>query len=489
MARARAGEPQRPRAKADLLEELTLGINKFQELLTAIHDFSQDGFPYRDAARSKAELKFRECLRQTFGERAQEFQTYRNFKIRTGDKGETAQSLVVITGLIQTLMDRKLELQGLKPPPTAAPASHPTPPPAKHLELVSTPATTPEATQTPQPAPPTVAATTTPYVETSIPPSTPTAPRQSTIKPQPPTLTPISTLSPLPSALPTPPEQRTSAPPATLAPVPPPTPKPSPATIEPLAQPTVTSVPLPPPITGPSPSLPPLLSPIDRPLEAIQRPAAPLITVPASSPYLAPHLTVPIPESSQQERPSTMSPLGGHSSQQRAADTPSLNLSNPTTIGATLDQDPLSLIRKVCLRFHSVARQLRLRKDYRPTIEVDDEYDLQDLLCALMKVEFDEVATDEWTPPYTKGASRTTLVVNRDQIAIVAKKTGPGLTTKELTDQVLADAAYYRTQGRCSTLFCFVYDPEGRIGSPKRLETTLTSVSEHCRIEVLVAPK
>ncbi|MBL8074844.1 MAG: hypothetical protein JNL29_10780 [Nitrospira sp.] len=173
----------------------------------------------------------------------------------------------------------------------------------------------------------------------------------------------------------------------------------------------------------------------------------------------------------------------------RAADTASITLNMPATTGATPDQDPLSLIRKVCLRFHSVVRQLRLRKDYRPTIEVDDEYDLQDLLCALLKVEFDEVATDEWTPPYTDGASRTTLLVNRDQIAIVAKKTGPGLTTKELTDQVLADAAYYRTQGRCSTLFCFVYDPEGRIGSPKRLETTLTSVSEHCRIEVLVAPK
>lgn len=153
------------------------------------------------------------------------------------------------------------------------------------------------------------------------------------------------------------------------------------------------------------------------------------------------------------------------------------------------DHDPLVLIRKVCQRFHLVARQLRLRKDYRPTIEVDDEYDLQDLLCALLKVEFDEVATDEWTPPYTEGASRTTLLVNRDQIAIVAKKTGLGMTAKELTDQVLADAAHYRTQGRCSTLFCFVYDPEGRIGSPKRLETTLTSVSEHCRIEVLVAPK
>jgi hypothetical protein len=166
-----------------------------------------------------------------------------------------------------------------------------------------------------------------------------------------------------------------------------------------------------------------------------------------------------------------------------------IGLSIARVIESTPDQDPLNLIRKVCLRFHSVARQLRLRRDYRPTLEVDDDHDLQDLLCALLKMEFDEVATDEWTPPYTGGAPRKTLLVNRDQIAVVAKKTGPGLTTKELADQVAADSAYYRAQGRCSTLFCFMYDPEGRIGSPKRLETTLTSVSEHCRVEVLVAPK
>jgi hypothetical protein len=153
------------------------------------------------------------------------------------------------------------------------------------------------------------------------------------------------------------------------------------------------------------------------------------------------------------------------------------------------DQDPLQLVRKVCLRLHAVARQLRLRRDYRPTLEIDDDYDLQDLLCALLKVEFDEVATEEWTPPYTEGTPRTMLLINRDQIAIVAKKTKSGLTAKELTDQVTADSAYFRAQGRGSTLFCFMYDPEGRIGSPKRLETTLTSVSEHCRVEVLVAPK
>lgn len=171
------------------------------------------------------------------------------------------------------------------------------------------------------------------------------------------------------------------------------------------------------------------------------------------------------------------------------SDKPAVGLSLSRTVESAPDQDPLTLIRKVCHRFHSVARQLRLRRDYRPTLEIDDDYDLQDLLCALLKVEFDEVATEEWIPPYTEGASRTTLLINRDQIAVVAKKTRPGLTTKELADQVAADSSYYRAQGRCSTLFCFMYDPEGRIGSPKRLETTLTSVSEHCRVEVLVAPK
>jgi hypothetical protein len=110
-------------------------------------------------------------------------------------------------------------------------------------------------------------------------------------------------------------------------------------------------------------------------------------------------------------------------------------------------------------------------------------------LYALLKLEFEEVGSEEWTPPYTGGAPRTTLFVNRDQIAVVGKKTRSGLTTKELADQVAADSAYYRAQDKCATLFCFIYDPEGRIGSPKRLETNLTSVSEHCTVEVLVAPK
>ena len=151
--------------------------------------------------------------------------------------------------------------------------------------------------------------------------------------------------------------------------------------------------------------------------------------------------------------------------------------------------DPLDALRKVCLRFHAVARQLRLRKDYRTTLEVEDDYDLQDLLCALLKLEFDEVGIDEWTPPYTGGSTRTTLLLHNDRIAVVAKKTRSGLTTKELAEQIAADASHYASRHPCTQLFCFIYDPEGRIGSPTRLESDLTSVSDRYTVHVLVAPK
>ena len=55
-----------------------------------------------------------------------------------------------------------------------------------------------------------------------------------------------------------------------------------------------------------------------------------------------------------------------------------------------------------------VARQLRLRGEYRLTVNIEDEFDVQDLTHALLRLHFDDIGTDEWTPSYTDGASRTT---------------------------------------------------------------------------------
>ncbi len=477
MARARAAEQQRSRSKTALIEEITVGIKKFQEVVAAINDIGQDGFPYRDAAQSKAELQFRECLRHTFGERSQEFQAHRNFKIRTADKAEVTQSLRVIKGLIHTLEDKKLELQGLKPPPKSEPAPEANPSNTARMVLVPPTPPTTVTTQTTSQMPVAVAmpanvgpwsaqVTPTPDVQ----PATPTPSIPAPMPMPAPNPAPIQTLSPTPAPAP--------------VPTPIPTPMPTAHLVPPIIASTPPSLtPALPPVTQPVPSTP------DKPVENAQTQPTPMPAPAVPATPAQPNVNSSASVATNLSTPSEASdpiPVTIQNSPSVKAST------SPTPIRASepvLDQDPLQLIRKICLRLHSVARQLRLRRDYRPTLEIDDDHDLQDLLCALLKVEFDEVATEEWTPPYTDGAPRTMLLVNRDQIAIVAKKTRSGLSAKELADQVTADSAYYRAQGRGSTLFCFMYDPEGRIGSPKRLETTLTSVSEHCRVEVLVAPK
>src|SRR5215203_4221215 len=126
MARAsRTTDPARSRSKASLIEEVGRGIEQFQDILISIEDFSREGFPYRDAARAKAELQLRECVRRIFGERSPEFQMYRSHKLRSSSKAETAQSVQAVKTLIHTLEGKKSELQGLKP--TKAPATCPRP--------------------------------------------------------------------------------------------------------------------------------------------------------------------------------------------------------------------------------------------------------------------------------------------------------------------------------------------------------------------------
>ncbi len=149
----------------------------------------------------------------------------------------------------------------------------------------------------------------------------------------------------------------------------------------------------------------------------------------------------------------------------------------------------LEMLRRICARFHLVARQLRLRKEYRPTIEITDEYDLQDLFYALLRLQFEEVGTEEWVPDYANGARRTSYLLDWDRIVVVVKQTRSGIGAKDLSDQVKSDATHYATRPNGITMVCFIYDPEGRVGNPRGLEADLTSVSDTYMVEVIIAPK
>ena len=130
---------------------------------------------------------------------------------------------------------------------------------------------------------------------------------------------------------------------------------------------------------------------------------------------------------------------------------------------------------------------MRSRYNNRETIQVEDEYDVQDLLHALLRLYFDDIRREEWTPSYAGKCSRMDFLLKREKIVIEVKKTRQSLTEKELGDQLIVDVERYKVHPDCEKLICFIYDPEGRIGNPEGLIQDLDEQNQGF-VKVIVEP-
>ena len=144
-------------------------------------------------------------------------------------------------------------------------------------------------------------------------------------------------------------------------------------------------------------------------------------------------------------------------------------------------------LNRVFSRFHKIARQLRSRYADRATIDITDEYDVQDLLHALLKLYFDDIRAEEWTPSYAGKSARVDFLLKNEQIVIEVKKTRQGLTDKELGDQLIIDVDRYKAHPDCKKLICFVYDPEGRVTNPAGLINDLNTQHQGF-VDVIIEP-
>jgi len=461
MARAKPSEQIRARSKAATIEELTSVAGNLQELLAQVEDLGREGFPYVDAAIARTELQFRECIRRTFGEKSPEYQEYRHHRLLMDSPENARQSVALIKTLIAEIEQKKRDLRD--PPPQQNPAMKPSPTISPRPQMTLVPASTSTVQMAmmqtgPITPPPVVKA-----MDLGVAPVTavPSAPQSTVVSP----LTLSASLKKSESLRPS------ASPPAAV---------PTPAA---------------------APEMPPIpLHPVVRVAPEPQQPFSPAVqTVPADLSYVATAvqprqgaampIAHPIPAASLQPQIQEVPPVPTQLQSHPAAPAGSFSDQKPAPQSSQTGSDPVERVKTLCYRFHSVARQLRLRGEYRATLAVEDEFDAQDLLHALLRIQFDNIETDEWTPSYSSGTPRTTLLLNDGRLAVIVKKPRPGLNAKDLTDQLRIDAERYRSYGCCRTLLCFMYDPEGRIGNPRGLEASLTSVTDSFVIDVLVAPK
>lgn len=147
-----------------------------------------------------------------------------------------------------------------------------------------------------------------------------------------------------------------------------------------------------------------------------------------------------------------------------------------------------TLLGNLFNRFHHIVIQLRDRYDNRDTLDVEDEYDVQDLLHALLKMYCDDIRPEEWTPSYAGTASRQDFLLKKEQIVIETKKTRKGLNNKELANELIIDIARYTAHPDCKKLICFVYDPENRIKNPRGFENDLSKTTDELTVIVYIRP-
>lgn len=149
-------------------------------------------------------------------------------------------------------------------------------------------------------------------------------------------------------------------------------------------------------------------------------------------------------------------------------------------------QTPLNIIAD---RFHQVVKQIRKRHNSAPTLDVKNEYDVQDLYHGLLKLFFDDIRPESYVPEYAGGNSRIDFVLKKENIAIEIKKSRETLKSKELGEQLIIDIERYKNYPDIDTLHCFVYDPDGWIDNPNGIENDLSGVREGLNVVVRIEPK
>jgi hypothetical protein len=157
--------------------------------------------------------------------------------------------------------------------------------------------------------------------------------------------------------------------------------------------------------------------------------------------------------------------------------------------GVAASYDPVARVIALCRRFPLFVERLQYRQRSRPSVEVKDEYDVQDLLHAILKLHFDDVRPEEWTPSYAGNSSRIDFLLPAERMLIEAKMTRANLGQREVVDQLTIDRARYETAPNVDHLICIIYDPDRRCTNPAAIESDLARTEGRLRVNAVICPR
>lgn len=146
------------------------------------------------------------------------------------------------------------------------------------------------------------------------------------------------------------------------------------------------------------------------------------------------------------------------------------------------DETPLLRLEKLLRRLPRVAFELGRRE--RAPLTIRDERDLDDLVRALLPIEFDDVRVESRTPSYSH-RTRLAFVLPEISAMLVAHLIRPGIDETEMERRRDRDLVDFR--GRADRLIFLIVDPERRLPNPERLEAAWFQKEGNLQVQCWIA--
>lgn len=113
---------------------------------------------------------------------------------------------------------------------------------------------------------------------------------------------------------------------------------------------------------------------------------------------------------------------------------------------------------------------LTYRRKGAETLRFANEYDVQDLLHALLRPWVEDIRPEEYTPSYAGKSTRMDFLLPAHSLVIETKCVRDRSHARAVGDELALDVAHYAAHPSCQKLWCVVYDPEHLLTNPDGLK-------------------
>lgn len=127
------------------------------------------------------------------------------------------------------------------------------------------------------------------------------------------------------------------------------------------------------------------------------------------------------------------------------------------------------------------------RKGTQP-LSFGNEYDVQDLLHALLRPWISDIRPEEFTPSYAGSSTRMDFLLPAHKLVIETKIVRDRAHARRVGDELIIDIEHYRRHPGCAALWCVIYDPGHLITNAEGLKNDLqgTRVTPDGKVDVRV---